>query len=162
MADYTVRRATLADSDVLIHQRVRMCQDIGTLSTNSDDVEHLSREYRTWLAGMLPAGEYVAWVAETIDDGTLRVVSGGGVTIIPWPPGPRGGITPVAFVYNVYTEPEHRGRGLARRIMEAIHVFCRENQIRSIALNASPFGQPLYEDLGYTVTKSPMMVLSLD
>jgi GNAT superfamily N-acetyltransferase len=162
MPNYTVRRATLADTDALIRQRVRMCQDIGTLSADPADVELMAAEYRTWLADLLPTGEYVTWVAETVEHSTLRVVAGGGATIIPWPPGPRRGRTPVAFVYNVYTEPEHRSRGLARRIMEAIHAFCREKQIRSIALNASPFGQPLYEELGYTVARAPMMVLSLD
>ena len=44
----------------------------------------------------------------------------------------------LAFVYNVYTEPAHRRRGLARLIMDAIHAWCREEGIGSMALNASP------------------------
>lgn len=111
----------------------------------------------------MPAGTYVAWVVDALlDDGTRTVVAGGGATLIPWPPGPRYQSPRLAFVYNVYTEPEHRGHGLARLVMDALHAFCREQGISSVALNASVFGQPLYETLGYRTMPSPMMFLSLD
>jgi GNAT superfamily N-acetyltransferase len=63
----------------------------------------------------------------------------------------------LAFVYNVYTEPAHRRRGLARRVMDAMHHWCRDAGIASIALNASEDGRPLYEALGYQVSPAPMM-----
>jgi GNAT superfamily N-acetyltransferase len=111
---------------------------------------------------MLPAGTYVAWVADVETDTSARsVVAGGGATIIPWPPGPAYPGSQLAYVYNVYTEPEHRGRGLARRVMHAIHEFCRERGIGSVLLNASTFGQPLYTSMGYRITDSPMMYLAL-
>ena len=46
--------------------------------------------------------------------------------------------------------------------MEAIHSWCREERILSIALNASRSGQSLYESMGYAVTPSPMMFLALE
>jgi hypothetical protein len=42
--------------------------------------------------------------------------------------------------------------------MDAIHDWCRGAGIQSIALNASQFGQPLYESMGYRVSESPTMV----
>jgi GNAT superfamily N-acetyltransferase len=111
----------------------------------------------------MPEGTYVAWLVEgEQENGSREVVCGGGATIIPWPPGPRHLQPTLAFVYNVYTEPGHRGRGLAKRVMNAIHEFCRAERIGSVALNASTFGQPLYEAMGYRVAQSPMMILSLD
>jgi GNAT superfamily N-acetyltransferase len=62
----------------------------------------------------------------------------------------------------VYTEPPHRGQGLARLVMAAIHEWCRGNGITSLALNASTFGKPLYDSLGYAVTPSPMMFFALE
>ncbi len=161
MATYTVRRATLADLDALVHHRVRMFEDMGVTSA-SEEGAAMPGAYRRWLEEHLPRNQYVAWVVE--DAGSLEraVVAGGGATVIPWPPGPRYPGTRLAFVYNVYTEPAHRGRGVARLIMDAIHAFCRAEGIRSVALNASVFGRPLYESLGYGVTPSPMMFLSLD
>jgi GNAT superfamily N-acetyltransferase len=63
----------------------------------------------------------------------------------------------LAFVYNVYTEPAHRRRGLARRIMATIHDWCRGAGLPLVALNASRDGQPLYEAMGYQVFPHPMM-----
>jgi GNAT superfamily N-acetyltransferase len=162
MPTYSVRRATLEDLDVLVHQRIRMCEDIGTLSLPGADRASFAREYRAWLADLMPAGTYVSWLVDhETGDGARASVAGGGATIIPWPPGPTYRGRQLAYVYNVYTEPEHRGRGLARRVMDAIHAFCRDRGIESVGLNASSFGQPLYESMGYHVTPSPMMFLSL-
>jgi GNAT superfamily N-acetyltransferase len=88
-------------------------------------------------------------------------VAGAGITIIPWPPGPRYAGDRLAFVYNVYTEPAHRRRGLARLIMDVIHAWCRDQGIGSMALNASRDGQPLYQSMGYAESSSPMMFLAL-
>jgi len=67
----------------------------------------------------------------------------------------------IAVVYNVYTEPAHRRQGLARRIMDAIHAWCRDEGIASVALNASADGRPLYESMGYQLPPNPMMFLGL-
>ena len=163
MPSYSLRRATLADVDALVRHRIRMFEDMGRMSAPEVDVDRLITEYRAWLNDMMPTDSYVSWVVEDTDPGAARrIISGGGATIIPWPPGPVYPGSRLAFVYNVYTEPEHRGRGLARQVMDAIHAFCREAQIHSVALNASTFGQSLYEAMGYRVTPSPMMFLALD
>jgi len=154
MADYRVRAATIADVDVLVHHRIAMFQDMGVPL----DAAAVDAGFRPWLLDMMPKGIYRAWVVET----EARVISGGGITILPWPPGPRYFSGRLAFVYNVYTEPEHRRRGLGRMVMDAIHAWCREQQIGSLALNASRFGQSMYESLGYTVTPSPMMFCALE
>ena len=99
-----------------------------------------------------------AWLEETVDG---HAAGGGGITIIPWPPGPRYVGDRLAFVYNVYTEPAHRRRGLARLIMDTIHGWCRDEGITSMALNASADGKPLYEAMGYAESPSPMMFFPL-
>src|SRR4029077_9832765 len=105
-----------------------------------------------------PAGTYRAWLVESASG---EVAAGGGMTIVPWPPGPRYQGDRLAFFYNVYTEAAHRRRGLARRIMDAMHAWCRANGVTSMALNASRDGQPLYRSMGYVESASPMMFLSL-
>jgi GNAT superfamily N-acetyltransferase len=49
----------------------------------------------------------------------------------------------------VYTEPQFRRRGLARRLIEAALEWCRENKIDVVILHASPEGRALYESLGF-------------
>ena len=151
---YRVRVATLEDREVLIRHRIAMFTDMHVPM----DEAALASAFGEWLAGTMPSGVYRAWLVED-DDG--RVIGGGGATILPWPPGPRYLGTRLAFVYNVYVERSHRRRGIARLVMEAIHAWCRDNGVASIALNASADGRPLYEALGYGVSPNPMMFFSV-
>ena len=153
-SDYRIRPATLDDIDILVHHRLAMFSDMGT-PMNATAV---GQAFRDWVARMLPAGTFRAWLVETP---TGEIVAGGGITVLPWPPGPQNLGDTLAFVYNIYTEPSHRRRGLARRVMEAIHGWCREAGIAAVALNSSTEGQPLYESLGYSVRTNPMMIASL-
>ena len=152
--EYRIREATSGDQAILIQHRVKMFRDMGL----KFDEAAMAGQYGPWLVEMMSTGIYRAWVAEHAG----AIVAGGGFTILPWPPGPHYPGGRVAFVYNVYTEPSHRHRGLARRLMEAMHAGCREAGIGNLALNASNDGRPLYEAMGYHVTTSPMMFLALD
>lgn len=154
MADYHLRLATLADEATLVHHRIAMFQDMGL----DFDADAVGAAYLEWLRLHMTIGDYRAWV---IEDTAGAIIAGAGLTILPWPPGPAYSGGRVAFIYNVYTEPAHRKRGLARGLMEAVHTFCRDEGIDNLALNASQFGRPLYEAMGYAVTTSPMMFLRL-
>jgi len=118
----------------------------------------VASRFRRWLFDALPSGVYRAWVAET-SDGTI--VGGGGIIVVPWPPGPNYPGDRLAFVYNLYTQPAHRRSGVARQIMDAIHAWCRSAGITSLALNASTDGRALYESMGYEESPAPMMFLAL-
>ena len=65
------------------------------------------------------------------------------------------------MILNVYTLPTHRQRGLARRLLETLHEWCRAEGIERVVLNASVFGKPLYDSMGYVVSDEPMMRLKL-
>jgi GNAT superfamily N-acetyltransferase len=155
MGDYRVRPATLDDAEVLVHHRLAMFTDMGVPL----DAALLARAFRAWLLKTMADGAYRAWVVEAAD---RAIVAGAGITIIPWPPGPRYPGDRLAFVYNVYTEPPHRHHGVARLVMTTIHTWCRANGVLSIALNASESGRAMYEAIGYHVSPNPMMFLGLD
>jgi len=154
MPEYRIRPATLDDVEVLVHHRVAMFKDMGTTM----DANLVAPAFRDWVMRMLPTGTFRGWVVETPSG---EIVAGGGITLLPWPPGPLSTGDQLAFVYNIYTEPAHRRRGVARRVMETIHAWCREAGILLVALNSSPEGQPLYESLGYQVRTNPMMICEL-
>ena len=157
MSDYRVRAATPADVDALVHHRIGMFSDMGV----AIDEAALTRAFRPWVDDALRTGTYRGWVVEDGESGRASIIAGGGITVLPWPPGPRYLSDRLAFVYNLYTEPPHRRRGVARLIMNAIHEWCRANGIKSIALNASEEGRPLYEAMGYRVSPYAMMFLAL-
>ena len=154
-SEYALRPATLADVETLVRHRLAMFADMGS----SYDPPSLDAAFRAWLARLMPSSVYRAWLVET---SAGEIAGGGGITVIPWPPGPRYPGERLAFVYNVYTEPAHRRRGVARLIMDTIHAWCRANGVTSVALNASRDGLQLYQSMGYVESASPMMFLTLD
>jgi len=151
---YTIRQATLADRDALVRHRLGMFTDMGV----PIDPAALGDAFRRWLGTAMASGTYVAWVVE---DQHATIVGGGGATVLPWPPSPHDAGDRLAFVYNVYVDPLHRRRGLARQIMETIHAYCRQHGIASVALNASREGAALYRTLGYVEAPAPMMFFAV-
>lgn len=151
---YTIRPATIADIPHIVHQREAMFRDMGI----SAEFEAMSAAMQSWLRDAIPAKTYLGWIAES---NTGAVAAGGGLIVIAWPPGPMSMDPRCGFIFNVYTNPSHRKQGLARRLMDAIHQWCRGEGIERVVLNASAFGKPLYDTMGYVPTAEPMMRLKL-
>ena len=151
MSGYSIRPATIGDVDALVHHRLAMFTEMGT----SFDAPVIRQMFREWLLKTMPAGDYHAWVCVTAGG---DIVAGAGLTLLRWPPGPSPiSSERIAFVYNVYTEPPHRKRGLARRLMDTVHAWCADHGVGAVALNAAPAAQHLYESQGYRPAPSPMM-----
>jgi len=143
-ASYRVRLATAADAAVVAHHRVAMFRDMGTLP--DDDGAALEHSSALYLGPAITAGDYRGWLVER--DGV--VVAGAGVIVrqlLPRPGYPGGGRE--AYVLNVYTEPAHRRRGLARSLMHTVLEWCRVEGLARVALTASDEGRRLYESLGF-------------
>ena len=56
------------------------------------------------------------------------------------------------MILNVYTEPEFRRQGVARKVMQAILEWIKARGLHSVNLHASPEGRHLYETLGFEPT----------
>jgi len=154
MPEYRVRPATLDDLSALVHHRVAMFVEMGV----SVDVPALRAAYSVWLQSAMPAGDYRAWIVESEGE----ITAGAGISLFRWPPGPRPAPGDrLAFVYNVYTEPAHRKRGLARSLMETVHAWCDAHGVHVLALNAATAARHLYETMGYVEAPSPMMYKTL-
>lgn len=155
MDSYSFREATLDDIDTLVRHRREMFAEMGYL----DHIDAVTEASREWFRQTIPGGNYHAWLA--IDAGG-QVAAGGGITIITWPPGPLDLGGRAAYVYNIYTEPPHRRRGLARTLMLRIHDWCRQQGVRSIRLHASDAGRELYSSMGYKPTNEMRIILPAD
>jgi GNAT superfamily N-acetyltransferase len=144
---YRVRHAAPTDAAVITHHRIAMFRDMGVLDER--EVPALNAATRAYLAESLPSGAYLGWMVEAAGE----VVAGGGVImrqLLPRPGQPDGGEE--AYVLNVYVEPAHRRRGLARALMEAILDWCRTRHVSRVSLHASDAGRPLYESMAFAQT----------
>ena len=142
-AGYSIRRATLDDTAVIARHRRAMFEEIGA----AQNLAVVERAFAEWLPARLDS-TYFHWLAA--HDG--RPVGSAGVLLLDWPPSPRDPRGGLGFIYNVYVEPAHRRRGLARATLELLHQWARDRNLGALALHASEAGRPLYETLGYEPT----------
>jgi GNAT superfamily N-acetyltransferase len=59
----------------------------------------------------------------------------------------------VAYVQNMFVEPEHRGKGIGRDLVQHIEEEARNLNVSIIWLHATELGRPVYEKEGYRVWK---------
>jgi GNAT superfamily N-acetyltransferase len=149
---YSIRQATVTDIPHIVSQRERMFREMAIAA----DFAAMQDACGRWLHQAIPSHTYLGWIAAA---GNGEVAGGGGLIVIPWPPGPITMDPRCGFVFNVYTEPSHRKRGVARQLMDVMHERCRAEGIERVVLNASASGHPLYESMGYVVSEQPMMRL---
>jgi GNAT superfamily N-acetyltransferase len=152
--NHTIRPATIADIPHIVSHREQMFRDMGIPAAFDD----MAAAMELWLRHAIPAHTYRGWIAAAPDG---EIAGGAGLLVIPWPPGPMTMDPRCGFVFNVYTHPSHRHQGVARRLMEAMHDWCRSEGIERVVLNASQFGHSLYTSMGYVPTEEPMMRLRL-
>ena len=144
---YLIRSGGVEDAKLIARQRAAMFRDMGTVS--EEDAELLRNASEPWLRNHLINATYLGWLVEHGG----AVVAGGGIFI--------GELGPVPGCYrmgrrghiaNLYTEPAHRRRGLARRLMETMLNWCESNGIDHVKRGASDEGRPLCESLGFEPT----------
>lgn len=128
-----------------------MFRDMGVLPDKLyDSLVDASRHY---VAGAIPSGEYLGWLAAPTDRST-EIVAGAGLQVrraLPHPDPRRQEIVlgPQGVVLNVYTEPSWRRRGLARLLMRHVLDWAKVNGVTNLVLHASPDARALYEELGF-------------
>jgi GNAT superfamily N-acetyltransferase len=140
---YRIRPATSRDLAVVLHHRRRMFEDMG--HTDPQALEVMLAVSTPLIERGVEDGTYRGWLAE----GGEGVVAGAGVILLQFQPHPMDPRPQRAWVVNMFTEPEHRRRGLARLLMDTIVTWCREEGLRFLYLHASDEGRPLYQSLGF-------------
>lgn len=149
-----IRRARTEDLKHTLHHRLAMFEEMGFRDgAVLDRVEAVSREYFT---EAFRAGTYLGWMAE---DSNGRVVGGGGIVVAAWPGFPGENHAKRAWILNMYTEPDARRRGVARRLMQEMIEWCRGEGYGSVSLHASESGRPLYKSMGFRPTKEMTLKL---
>ncbi|HTX34681.1 MAG TPA: GNAT family N-acetyltransferase [Bryobacteraceae bacterium] len=154
----TIRSATpdAADLDAIVHHRRAMFRDMGYSDEHALDA--MRADFRPWLQRKMQAGEYLAWFA--LAPGAA-VAAGVGLWLMDWPPHMVASGRWRGNILNVYCEPAHRRRGMARALMEVALAWCAANQVGAVILHASPHGRALYESLGFTATNEMRLIRPL-
>jgi GNAT superfamily N-acetyltransferase len=96
----------------------------------------LEADWRRMLA-MQPGGGFVAEVDGTPAGTVMTCIFGD-----------------VAWIAMMLVEQSLRGKGLGRALMEHALAYLDEQAVRTVRLDATPLGQPLYEKLGFVAEYS--------
>jgi ribosomal protein S18 acetylase RimI-like enzyme len=153
--DYTVRRAAPAEAPIITSQRRAMFEDMG--QADAARLDAMDAAFEPWVAERLAAGTYIGWLAEGADG---AVVAGAGLWVMDWPPHQLGQEARRGNILNVYVAPDHRRRGLARRLMDVVLAYCRADGLEVVVLHARDQGRPLYQALGFTPTNEMRLLLA--
>ena len=159
---FSLRKATVADADVIARHRALMFEEMQELApARADELREKTSRY---LREALARGEYVGWLAIP-KDAPGTIVAGAGVQVRNTLPHPREPVDAPhgrqAIVLNVYTEPAWRGRGAAELLMRQVMAWAGESGMHTLVLHASDAGRPLYERLGFVATNEMRFIGTL-
>lgn len=153
MPAYFIRSIRDSDLETVCHHRDAMFREMGR---PEDELVRVRQDFRVWLAPRLASCDYSGWIVEH----NGAPIAGVGLIILDWPP---HALHPTdnrrAYILNMYVEPEHRGQGLAKRLMEIVTDYSKSLGMRYLVLHASEAGRPIYAKLGWKATSE--MSLSL-
>lgn len=140
-----VRQTTVDDFALVMHHRRAMFRDMGF---EEDAVSAAMQASEPFFRRCFESDLYFGWLVEE----DTSVVAGGGIVLLDYHAGPRDPQPRRPMAVNVYTEPEHRRRGHARRLMQAMTAWAKAAGYRALFLHASRDGRPLYDSLGFEPT----------
>lgn len=142
-----IRPATLEDAATIAAQRRAMFFDMGY--RDDSVLDSMTEAFLPWVREKMSAGEYLGWFAAA-EDGSIA--AGAGLWLMDWPPHMIGPGNRRGNILNVYTHPDFRRQGLARRLTQTAVNWCREHGVRTVILHASDEGRDLYRALGFEAT----------
>ena len=146
------------DSKILARHHRLMFQEIwdeSGLVYRASDLDLMEQAYHQKLQKELETENCSAWVIRT----DKCVAASGAISVLSMVPVPNDPSCQVAYLHSIYTEREYRGKGFAGRLVDRAIVFCKDNGIKRIFLNASSAGRHLYEKVGFQLADNAMRLL---
>ncbi|MHA1135681.1 MAG: GNAT family N-acetyltransferase [Candidatus Thorarchaeota archaeon] len=143
-----IRIATTSDSEWVLHHRIEMFKDMGESEESLSETTKLTKEYleRDWTK------DYLYFLVE---DGT-KVIGGCGISTFRIPPQLSQPTGTYAYLSNMFIEPEYRGKGVGRALLDYAVDYCKSEQIGLLFLHASDKGLPLYKSAEFVSSERLM------
>ena len=147
-----IRPVNIDDIDLLIKLRVDFLLDENKLH-EFQDIEAIKGKLQGYFKKWIPLKGFTAYIAE--ENG--NIYSTAFLSIVERPPRNANTSCLVGTVYNVYTYPQYRRKGIATQVMKALLADAESLGVASVDLLATEDGKPLYEKFGFVVPEyTPM------
>ena len=150
---YDIRPASKEDAAIIAIQRRRMFLDMG----KPDDarMQAMLTSFLPWVRDAIASGKYLGMLATNVH----QVAAGAGMLLLETAPSYGDTGTTRGYIFNVYTELEHRRQGLARQLIQALLEEAKLRGIRIVSLHATEAGKNLYSELGFETSNEMRLLL---
>jgi ribosomal protein S18 acetylase RimI-like enzyme len=149
----TIRLATVDDVPALTELRHAFTFEDPTQPFElRDDFEDAFTEV---VGAGITSGRWTVWVAETEGEIVSHVFIG----LIDKIPRPIRQDRWLGYVTNVYTRPEHRGRGIGTALLEHVTSWAAEQQVELLIVWPSDESLGFYERAGFSSGRDPFVWL---
>lgn len=157
-----VRQAVEGDIAELVRLRAMLFDDLGgdffgPASGGDDWLQALAVVLKEQLSADAGAASGTDAVRILVVDGGSGLAACGIGTIEQRLPGPHLRNGRIGQVIGVVTDPRYRRLGHSRSIMRGLLDWFRERDVARVDLYASPEGEPLYRELGFTNHPDPSL-----
>jgi GNAT superfamily N-acetyltransferase len=139
-----IRRGVPADTSELVRLRQVMYD---ALEGVMDTTKGWEASCAALLERGLADGSFVAFVADDPEEGLAACGVGMVASRLPGPGNLSGRY---GYIQSMATDPEHRRKGLARGILDALLAWFAAEGVDAVDLHASVEGEPLYRSKGFT------------
>ena len=135
------RLATLEDLELIIELRLQLLKDEGQEASSS-----IVDQVKVFFENQFASNQYVQWFVEQDNE----VMATGAIQFIAFPPSYFNPTGIRGYIANMYTLPEHRNKGIARKLLQQLEAEAKARNVQHLFLIASEMGKPLYKKNGFT------------
>jgi len=135
------RKAEIDEISQLVNLRKKQLIDEGLATINNIDIELLK-----YFELSLRDGSLISWIAEEYG----IIVATSGICFYQLPPTYSNPTGKIAYITNMYTKNEYRGKGIALNLLKLVVDEAKKQGYKGVRLHASKQGKSIYERFGFT------------
>lgn len=147
-----LRLAEKTDIDQLIKMRWDFTLEDYPEMGEGIEYHSFEKECREFLETALDSGRWFVWIAEEEEE----IISHIYIELIHKVPRPGRVTNPFAYMTNVYTAPECRGKGVGSKLLSKVNEWSKEINYEFIIVWPSETSVQFYERNGYSLCNEPM------
>ena len=135
------RLATLEDLELIIALRLQLLKDEGQEASST-----IEDQLKLFFENQFTSNQFVQWFVEQGNE----VMATGAIQFIAFPPSYFNPTGIRGYIANMYTHPEHRKKGIAKKLLQQLEAEAKARNVQHLFLIASEMGKPLYKKNGFT------------
>ncbi len=154
--DIVFRKMNENDKDLFVNLRLIFLTDCFDIITQTEK-ENIEQNLKIYFDEHIIKNDFIGIIGEH----NGKVVSAAYLIILDYPANPKLINGKAGTLLNVYTYPEYRRKGIAKKLLEEIIKEAKLMGITSIDLNATESGYNLYKKLGFKDDNDKRMLLKI-